>query len=398
MTAALKPPADAPFDSLFRHITALRHDLHRHPELGYNENYTSQLVERELRALGLHPTTGLAGGTGITALIHGNGDGPCVALRADMDALPILETTALPYASESRGLMHACGHDGHTSILLGAAAILVSRASTFRGTIKLIFQPAEEGGKGALRMCNEGVLDAPRVDAIFGLHGWPGMKIGTVGTRPGPLLASVDSFDITLTGRGGHAATPHDTIDPIVCAAALVQSLQTIVAREIDPSEPCVVTVGQLHAGSAFNIIPDVATLGGTVRALSSDTREKAVTAIKRLCREIAHAYRCTAAVNFNDRTPVTTNDPALAEFFRETAIATLGPARVISMPKAAMWGEDFAFYLDHVPGCFFTLGLQPLDQPTYPTLHNSNFDFNDAAIPVGVEMMTQLALHYLAR
>ncbi len=395
---AVSNPADL-LASVVSHVTAIRHDLHQHPELGYEEVYTSGIVSRELSRLGIEHKTKLAGGTGILALIPGGaGPGPCVALRADMDALPIQETTGLPYASTKPGLMHACGHDGHTSILLGAAAILKNLAPTFKGTVKLLFQPAEEGGRGAQRMCNDGVLDHPKVDAIFGLHGWPGLKVGTLASRPGPLLAAVDEFRITVRGVGAHAASPQEGIDPIVCAAALVQALQTIVSRETDASEPAVLSVTQFHTGTAFNVIPDSATLGGTIRTLSPAVRDRTVQAIERICAGIAATYRCQYQVSFAGSTPCTTNTPAMADFTRQVAHDTFGPASYLTIPKPAMWGEDFAFYLEHVPGCFYVLGVQPHDRDTYPMLHNARYDFTDAAIPYGIRMMVALATNFLAR
>jgi amidohydrolase len=385
-------------DSITAAAVAIRHDLHRHPQIGYQETYACAAICKELTRLGIEHRAGFAGGTGVVGLIHGtaNPSNRCVALRADMDALPITEATGAPYASLNPGVMHACGHDGHTAILLGTAAVLQAHTDHFSGTIKLLFQPAEEGGLGAKRMCEEGVLDVPRVEAIFGLHGWPGLKVGTVATRPEALLASVDGFTITLTGRGGHAAAPQTCIDPIICAASLISALQTIVSREADPTDACVLTLAQIHAGSAFNIIPDRVELSGTLRALSKARREAAVASLERIGHGIAAAHRCEFAVRYFGTTPTTSNTPALAEFIRQTALATLGESSFVWAPQPAMWGEDFAFYLERVPGCFFVLGVQPHDRDTYPMLHNPAFDFNDDAIPFGIRMMTEVALRFL--
>ena len=279
MTLAPATHLFADLDAIAAHAVEIRHALHRHPELGYEETFTSAAVCRELERLGISYQKGLAGGTGVVALIAGKSvpSGRCVALRADLDALPITEETGLPYASERQGLMHACGHDGHTAVLLGTAAILQAHADQFSGTVKLLFQPAEEGGCGADRMVKDGVLDNPRVEAIFGLHGWPGLKVGMAATRAGALLASVDGFTIRLTGRGGHAAAPQDTIDPILCAAALVQALQTVVSRESEPTDPCVLTISQINGGTAFNVIPEQVDLQGTIRALSKRRRAGAL-------------------------------------------------------------------------------------------------------------------------
>ncbi len=408
MTVATEKHLFANLEGIAAHAAAIRHDLHRHPELGYQEIYTSEIICKELQRLGIEFRRGLAGGTGVVALLHGTQSppipsappttGPCVALRADMDALPIHEESNLPYASQRPGLMHACGHDGHTAVLLGAAAILQENLDRFSGTIKLLFQPAEEGGCGALKMADEGALANPRVDAIFGLHGWPGLKVGMAATRPGTMLASVDGFTLKIHGRGGHAAAPQTAVDPIICAAAIVQGLQTIVSREADPTEACVVTVAQIHGGSAFNVIPDSAELNGTIRALSKPRREAALASLERIARGVAAAHRCEVAFEYFGHTPCTTNTPELAAFVKETAQRVLGGRAYIDAPQPAMWGEDFAFYLERIPGCFFVLGVQPHDRDTYPMLHSPRYDFTDAAIPVGIRMMVELALGYLRR
>jgi amidohydrolase len=387
----------ANLDAVAARAVEIRHELHRHPELGYQEVFTSALICRELDTLGIQYTRGWAGGTGIVALIPGGaGDGKCVALRADMDALPILEETGAAYASTIPGVMHACGHDGHVAVLLGTAALLKARAGHLPGTVKLLFQPAEEGGLGAEKMCAEGALDKPRVDAIFGLHGWPGLKVGMVGTRAGPLLASVDGFRIVVSGRGGHAASPQDCIDPLVCAAACVTALQTIISREVDPNDAAVVTVSQIAGGAAFNVIPDRVEMNGTIRALSDIRHRALIDSIERVCRGVADAHRCAVSFEYYGTTPVTSNTPALADFIAKTAAAALGEQAFIWAPRPAMWGEDFAFYLKHVPGCFFVLGVQPMEVDSYPMLHNPRFDFTDAAVAVGIRMMVSAAVGFL--
>jgi amidohydrolase len=403
MTLATEKHLFANLEPIAARAVDIRHDLHRHPELGYQETYTSSVIQKELSRLSIEFTTGHAGGTGIVALIPGSAapSQRCVALRADMDALPITETTNLPYASTKPGLMHACGHDGHTAVLLGTAAILKENTHRFPGTVKLLFQPAEEGGCGAEKMTKEGLLDNPKVDAIFGLHGWPGLKVGMVATRPGPLLAAVDGFTITVTGRGGHAAAPQDCIDPIPAAAAIVQALQIIISRETDPSDAAVLSITQFNAGTTFNVIPDKAELNGTIRALSKARHNAIVAALERISRGIAAAHRCEIKFTYYGTTPVTTNTPELADFVRDTAIRALGGGgehAFVWAPKPAMWGEDFAFYLEKIPGCFFVLGVQPHDRDSYPMLHNPNYDFTDDAVPVGIRMMTELAIGYLNR
>ncbi|HVT80856.1 MAG TPA: M20 family metallopeptidase [Phycisphaerae bacterium] len=393
-----------PSDSLFADLDAivaraveLRHQLHSQPEIAYQERDTSAAIQKELTRLGIPFQKGLAGGNGIVATIEGKlAAARTVALRADMDALPVTEETGLPYASRRPGVMHACGHDGHMAVLLGAAAVLKAHATQLSGTVKLIFQPAEEGGLGADRMCADGAVEG--VDAIFGLHGWPGLKVGMVATRPGPLLASVDGFTIRIAGTGGHAAAPQNSVDPIVCAASIVQGLQSIVSRESDPNDAVVLTVSQINAGSAFNVIPDRAELSGTIRAISQKSRESTLASLERIARGIAAAFRCEASFQYFGTTPVTANTPEMAAFIQHTAQAVLGHRAYVEAPKPAMWGEDFAFYLQHIPGCFFVLGVQPIDKDSYPMLHNPRFDFNDAAIPVGIRMMAETAARFLAR
>jgi amidohydrolase len=310
--------------------------------------------------------------------------------------LPITETTGLEYASKKPGVMHACGHDGHTATLLGAAGVLKEIAPQLSGTIKLIFQPAEEGGCGADRMVKDGVLDGPKVDAIFGLHGWPGLKVGTVATKPGPIMAAVDEFKVTIVGKAGHAASPQDGVDPIVCAAAMIQALQSIVSRELDPADAAVLTVANVRAGAAFNVIPESATLGGTVRTLDPKLRDVMRQSMERICQGVAAAYRCRAEIHVDQNTPVTDNAPAMAQLVEQAATEVLGSGRFVRIPKASMLGEDFAFYLAKVPGCFFALGTCPVERTSYPMLHHSSYDFTDAAVPVGMRMMAELAVRGL--
>ncbi len=397
MTIATEKHVFANLEAVAARAVEIRHDLHRHPEVGYEEVYTNAVVCKELTRLGIEFKSGYGRGTGVVAMIHGGkGSGPCVGLRADMDALPIEEETGAEYASTIPGKMHACGHDGHTAVLLGAAAILKENAHRFKGTVKLLFQPAEEGLLGAEQMVREGVLQNPKVEAIFGLHGWPGLKVGMVATRKGAIAASADFFQITVTGKGGHAAAPHNSVDPVVCAAAMIQSLQTIVSREADPTDASVVTVSSMAAGSAFNVIPEHAELKGTIRALNKERRKAAISSLERICKGIAAAYRCEVSFGYSGATPPTVNDGAMADFVAQIATATVGERGYVWAPKPGMWGEDFSFYLEQVPGCFFLLGVQPHDRDSYPMLHNPKYDFTDAAVPVGIRMMTELALGYL--
>ncbi|HBS29798.1 MAG TPA: amidohydrolase [Phycisphaerales bacterium] len=380
------------------HVRALRHDLHRHPELMFQEKRTSECVRRELEELGIEHVSGLAGGTGVLGVIPATSDpgsAPTIALRADMDALPIHEATGAPYASQTPGVMHACGHDGHTAILIGAARVL-SRLSERPNNVMLVFQPAEEGGFGGEKMCAEGALSGKvcgrPVDEIYGLHGWPMNELGTVSTRVGPLLAATDEFVLTVTGKGGHAAAPHHAVDPVLASAHIITALQSIVARRVNPMDSVVVTVAAIHAGEANNVIPDSVEMRGTIRALRHETRSLAEREFRRIVTGVASSFGCEAEIQWLAGYPVTVNHEAPVERFRAIARRAIGEARVIDEPFPTMGGEDFAYYGQHVPACFFLLGLKPKGASSYPLVHTPRFDFNDDALPLGVELMARLA------
>ena len=384
-------------------LIKIRHDLHAHPELGYEEHRTSQVVQRELKNAEISFKSGLAAGTGVMASIpatDSNNGSPAIGLRADMDALPIQEETGAPYASTFAGKMHACGHDGHTTILIGAARVLAKLARS--GTqlprpVSFVFQPAEEGGAGGQKMVQEGCLNGgiigPPVANMFGLHGWPRLPQGVVGTRVGPLLAASDRFDIFIKGVGSHAAFPHASKDPVVAAAAIVSALQTIASRNIDPLGSVVVSVTMLNCGSAYNVIPSRAQISGTVRSLSPEVQQLTQRRIDELANGIARGYGCEARFEYRVGYPVTRNDPGAVEIFNKIASQTVGEQRVVDLPNPVMGGEDFAFYCEKVPSCFFVLGLIPPDRKFVPDLHQPDFDFNDNAIATGVEMFCRLAL-----
>jgi amidohydrolase len=423
MTAtASRAPAVPSIDALIQKhlpaLRALRHDLHKHPELSFKEHRTSEVVQRELEGLGLRFKAGLAGaggggggqpGTGVVAIMpastpEGN-TRPAVALRADMDALPITEATGKPYASCTPGVMHACGHDGHTTMLLGAARVLAEMHRP--QPVTFIFQPAEEDGGGAEKLCEQGVLlgDAGkggggqagignRIARIYGLHGWPSVPLGVIGTRAGPMLASTDEFDVTIRGVGGHAAYPHLCKDPIVAASACVLALQTVVSRAVSPLESAVVTVGLLHAGTANNIIPETAHFVGTFRALNDATRALGKARILETIARTAEAHGCTAESTWLPGYPVTHNHPDEAERVLAIARASFGPERAHRIEHPTMGGEDFAYYgrARDVAACFFFLGLRPPGAAKVPALHQPDFDFNDDAMPTGIEMLVRLA------
>ncbi|MEQ9096346.1 MAG: amidohydrolase [Phycisphaerales bacterium] len=383
-------------------LVALRRDLHRNPELSNREHETAARIELELRELGLEVKTGLASnGTGVIAYLPATRETrQTVALRADIDALPIAEATGKPYASTNHGVMHACGHDGHTAILLGAARAL-ARAGARPNNVLFVFQPAEEDGGGAEVMCQQGALRGADggglgepVTRIFGLHGWPRMPLGTVGTRPGPLMASTDDFDVRIVGKGGHAAMPHLARDPILAASAVVVALQSIASRAVNPNDAGVITVGQFEAGTANNIIPESARLVGTIRALNDETRSLLGERFRAVAESTAAAHGCTAEIDWQPGYPVTSNDPVCAEHVLSVARRVLGDECVEVVPEASMGGEDFSYYGQAVPACFFLLGLAPpgADVDALPLLHQPGFDFNDDALPIGVRMMCELA------
>ena len=383
-------------------LVETRRTIHRHPELMYQERRTSELVQRTLASAGIEYRAGLAGGTGVVAHLPATREGTggangAVGLRADMDALPIHEATGAPHASETPGVMHACGHDGHTTMLLGAALAL-HRVPDRPNPVTFVFQPAEEGGAGGKRMCEDGAIDGsllgPPVRIMFGLHGWPVLPVGVLATKPGPLLAATDNFCVTIRGVGGHAAYPHIAHDPIVCAAHCVGALQTIVSRSTDPLDSAVVTVGAIHAGEAENVIPDSCVFRGTARTLRAQTRVNIERRLRELIDHTARAHGCIADIEWEEGYPCTDNDPGATSRFFEVATRALGESRVRLHDAPGMGGEDFSYYAQRTPSCFFLLGLLPEGRDRAPGLHQPDFDFNDDAIPAGVEAFCALALH----
>jgi amidohydrolase len=376
----------------------LRHRLHQIPEIGFEEFRTAEMIRGELDRLGIAYVPGVPDAPTATIATIGDMSKPCVALRADIDALPILEKTGLPYASQTPGMMHACGHDGHSATLMGVAALLEDMADRLPVCVKLMWQPAEEGGGGASRLVEAGVLDGrlgPKVNAVFGLHGWPGMKVGLVATKGGALLAATDTFLATFVGSGCHGAFPHLGRDPIVTACEATISLQKFISRELDPTEPGVITVGKFNAGTATNIIPDEATIEGTARTLTPAARKQIRVAIERRCQGIAEANDCGLRFEWIDGYPPTINDPGMADYVGRVARETLGPDRFIPVARPSMGGEDFAYYLEKVPGCFFLVGVEPHDRNGYPSLHSDRYDFTDAALEVGMRMFVSLVTNF---
>lgn len=372
-------------------IAAWRQDIHRHPELLYDVHRTAAFVADKLREFEVDEVATGIGRTGVVGVIRGRADGPVIGLRADMDALPITEATGLNYASQNPGLMHACGHDGHTAMLLGAARYL-AETRRFNGTAVVIFQPAEEGGGGGKAMIDDGLMERFGIDEVYGMHNMPGVPIGHFAIRPGALLASTDDFDIEITGRGGHAAQPHQTVDPIIVASAIVQALQTIVSRFVDPLDSAVVSVTQIHAGTASNVIADKARVAGTARALRPETRDFVQERIETIATNIAAAYGASAEIAFKRKYPVTVNHPDQTSFAAEVAAELAGAGKVDTDTPPVMGAEDFSFMLEARPGAFIFVG-----NGDSAGLHSPYFDFNDEIIPLGASYWVQLVERRLA-
>jgi amidohydrolase len=412
-TAQTANPLAAQIDRLTQEIApqvvTWRRDFHQHPELGNREVRTARVIADELRRLGYEVQTGVAH-TGVVAVLKGGAPGPVVALRADMDALPVTEQVDVPFRSTATstwngqpvGVMHACGHDNHMAIALGAATIFARLRDQLPGTIKLIFQPAEEGPPageqgGAELMLKEGVLDNPKVDAIFGLHVFP-MTAGVIEYRSGPLMASADSFTIRVKGRQTHGAVPWGGVDPIVIGAQIVMSLQTIVSRSVNITEaPAVVTIGAFNGGNRFNIVPETVELGGTVRAFDERVRKDIQRRIHDIATKTAEAAGGSAEITYGIGYPVTVNDAALTERMAPTLRRVAGADNVRIGPLTGT-AEDFSFFQQRVPGLFFFLGVTPRDRDpkTAPQNHSPLFYADESALPVGVRAMTNLALDYL--
>lgn len=395
---------DAAVTEVLPQVVAWRRDFHQHPELGMQEVRTAKVIADELRRLGLEVQTGVAG-TGVVGVLTGDKPGKVVALRADMDGLPVTEQVDLPFKStqttmwngQEVGVMHACGHDNHMAMLLGTASVLSRMKADLPGTVKFIFQPAEEGPGGAEPMVKAGVLDTPRVDAIFGLHVFP-YTTGTIVYRSGPLMASADEFRIEITGRQTHGAVPWGGVDPIVVGAQIVTALQSIVSRTVNIAQaPAVVTVGKFAGGNRSNIIPDTAELVGTVRAFDNDERMRIHERIRAIATNYAEAAGAKADVSFGLGYPVTVNDPALTERMVPTLRRVAGADKVLVGPLTGT-AEDFSYFQQQVPGLFFFLGVTPPGQEANaPQNHSPLFFADEAALPVGVRVLTNLAVDFLS-
>jgi amidohydrolase len=372
----------------------VRRDLHQHPEIAFEEVRTSGIVAERLRALGLKVRTGV-GRTGVLATVQGGRPGKTVLLRADMDALPIHEENDVPYRSKNDGRMHACGHDCHTSILLAASKQLVKMAPSLPGNVRLCFQPAEERGGGALAMIADGALEGPRPDAAFGLHVWQDLDLGQIGVTPGPWMAAVDEFTVTIRGRGAHAAAPHQGIDPVLCLAHVVAALQSIASRATDPLKEVVVSVTQIRAGSAFNIIPAESWMNGTVRVFDPAVWEALPGQFERIVKGVAEAFGCRAEIQYQRHNKPTVNDPSMCRFAREAAIELVGEKNVHDDVRT-MGGEDFSFILSEVPGAFIAVGSRNESRGLRYAHHHPRFDVDESCLELGVEVLLRTARKFL--
>ncbi|MFW5897890.1 MAG: M20 metallopeptidase family protein [Halanaerobium sp.] len=375
-------------------VIKIRHQIHQNPELSFQENETAALAAAEMRKLGFEVRENIFG-TGVTATFKNssNSEAKTLLIRADMDALPVEEKNELDYKSQKPGVMHACGHDGHTAILIGTAAVLREMAQEFNGNLKFLFQPGEETSGGAQGMIEEGVLKNPDVDAALGLHLWGSTPEGVVEYKSGPFMASPDRFDLKIIGRGGHAARPQNTIDPIPIGAEIISALQTIVSRRIDPLDSAVISVCNFEAGSTHNVIPDQAVLKATVRSLTAEVRDELAASIEKVIKNICDIYGADYELNYIYGYPPVVNDPQLTQILAAAAEKVIGKNRVREKEKAEMGGEDFSYFGREVPAAFYFLGIAP--EGEIINHHQSDFRFDDSVLKDGVAVMAQAALDF---
>jgi len=376
-------------------MTAWRRDIHAHPELGFEESRTADLVARQLEAWGLEVHRGV-GRTGVVGTLRAGSGRRSLGLRADMDALPIAEANTFAHRSQHAGVMHACGHDGHTAMLLGAARYL-SQTKRFSGVVHFIFQPAEEGLGGAKAMVDDGLFERFPCEAIFGMHNRPSLEVGRFAVRAGPMMAGGAFFDIRITGKGAHGARPETSVDAALAAAQVAVSLQSIVSRNVPPVETAVLSVTRIHAGDAYNVIPQTATLGGTVRAFSRDVMKLVEASMRRVASGTAAAFGATAEVDFRELFIPTVNDPGEAEFAARICTELVGAANVNRQPPLIMASEDFSYMLERVPGCYINIGNGSANGEGGCEVHNPAYDFNDAALPLGAAFFARLVETRLA-
>jgi amidohydrolase len=381
--------------TLFEYTLSLRRDFHAHPELGFHEVRTAGIVAKELNAVGLEVHTGIAE-TGVVAMLEGTKPGPVILVRADMDALPILEETGAPYASQNPGVMHACGHDGHTAILLTVARLLNEHRQELSGTVKFMFQPAEEGMGGAEKMIEGDVLENPKVDVTLALHVWNEKPVGWIGIPSGPALAGAEIFKVKVRGKGGHGAVPHLAVDPVLAAAQIVTALQGIVARNVAPLSAAVVSVCTIHGGETFNVIPQQVELTGTIRTFEPEVRLKVLKRFEKTIQAVADAMGCQAEMQVERLTPPTINQPETAARVQAVARNMFPDTDVDSSNYVTMGSEDFAFVLEKVPGCFFFIGSANPEKGLDAGHHHPKFNFDEAILPRAVALMAATVAGFL--
>ncbi|MBV9101774.1 MAG: amidohydrolase [Candidatus Dormibacteraeota bacterium] len=391
--SGLEPRIGAEVERVRDEVVSVRRDLHRHPELSHEERRTADLAASRCDAAGFDVRTGL-GGTGVVADLDGSGEGPTLMIRADMDALPVQERDdGRAVRSEVDGVMHACGHDGHVAMALGAGAVLTALRDRWSGRLRLCFQPAEERAEGAVPMIDAGAAEG--VDRVLGIHLWTPLQAGHVAVTPGVLFGSADSFTITVRGRGGHGGMPHSAIDPVVAAAQVILALQTIVSRETSPFSPAVVTLGKVSGGSAFNVIADSVLIEGTVRALEQSERERLLTRVGEVARDVARAERAEAVFERGSGCPPVVSDAAVARTVHAAAAATVGDDRVHTASPITV-GDDVACFLERAPGCYFLVGAGHPERGPVAPHHSADFDIDEASLPVGVETLVRASLALL--
>ncbi len=382
--------------SLYEYTRDLRRDFHRHPEIGFKEIRTANIVAKALTDLGMEVKTGV-GQTGVVALLEGKAAGPVVLLRFDMDALPIQEQTGAEYASLNDGLMHACGHDGHVAIGLTVARILNDHRNELNGTVKLIFQPAEEGLGGAESMIMDGILQDPKPDIALGLHVWNEKPVGWIGIVPGPVMAAADTFNVRITGKGGHGAVPNLTRDPILAAAQVIGALQSIVSRNVSPIKSAVVTVASIHSGDAFNVIPAKVELKGTIRTFEPEVRDVVLRRFHEIVENIAKAMECEVSLDIKSITPAVYNDPEITAKVQKVA-GNLLPNHQLDFKSITMGSEDMAFVLQQIPGCYFFIGSANSEKNLAAPHHSSKFDFDESVLPTAAGLMASSAMEFLGK
>jgi amidohydrolase len=380
--------------SLFEYTRNLRRDLHQHPEIGFKEIRTANIIAKELAGLGLEVKTGI-GQTGVVGLMEGKAPGAVVLLRFDMDALPIQEETGAEYASLNPGVMHACGHDGHTAIGLTVARMLNDHRHEFSGTLKFVFQPAEEGLGGAESMIADGVLLDPKPDVTLALHVWNEKPVGWIGIVPGPVMAAADTFDIKIIGKGGHGAVPNLVHDPILAASQVVNALQSIVSRNVSPLKAAVVSVGSIHGGEAFNVIPSQVEMKGTLRTFETTVRMRLIERFRQIVEDVCHAFECHAEIEIKSITPAVLNDPDVTSRVQQVASRLL-PHDQLDFQSTTMGSEDMAFMQQQVPGCYFFIGSANKEKQLDASHHHPKFDFDEAILPKAAALMAASSMEFL--